>query len=236
MNGSIRRVGSFVRPKVIVGLAVLVAIVILGHQFQVAERLAEALDRIQSMGPFGPIVFILIYIAAAVAFIPGSILTLGAGAVFGVLWGTIYVSIAATLGATAAFLIGRYLARDWVSARIAGYPRFKAFDKAVGREGWKIVGLVRLSPIFPFNLLNYAFGLTAVRLRDYFWASWLGMLPGTLMYVYLGSLGGDLARASAGTGGRSEAQWAVYALGLAATIAVTVYIARIASRILKEKT
>src|SRR5690606_28498352 len=112
-----------------------------------------------------------------VLLIPGSALTLGAGALFGVFWGTVYASTGATLGATCAFLIGRYLARDWVAARIARRPAFVAIDRAVAEEGWKIVGLTRLSPIFPFVLLNYAFGLTRVSLRDYVFASWLGMLP-----------------------------------------------------------
>jgi len=115
----------------------------------------------------------------------GSALTLGAGILFGVLRGSIIVSIAATLGATAAFLIARYVAREWVARKIAAHPKFAAVDQAVASEGWKMVGLIRLSPIFPFSLMNYAFGLTRVSLRDYFFASWIGMLPGTVMYVPL---------------------------------------------------
>jgi uncharacterized membrane protein YdjX (TVP38/TMEM64 family) len=145
-----------------------------------------------------------------------------------------YVSIAATLGATLAFLIGRYFARQWVAARLANYPKFRAIDEAVAQEGWKIVALTRLSPVFPFNLLNYGFGLTKVGLRDYVLASWAGTLPGTILYVYLGSLAGDLTRVATGGAQRSPAEWALYAVGLLATIAVAVYVTRISTRALKQ--
>ena len=162
-------------------------------------------------------------------FLPGSILTLGAGALFGVVKGSILVSISATLGATAAFLVGRYLARDWVAKKIEGNSKFSAIDQAVAREGWKIVGLVRLSPVFPFSLLNYAFGLTRVSLRDYMLASWIGMMPGTVMYVYIGSL------AHAGAQQTTPLQWALRGLGLVATIAVTLVLTRIAKKALAKK-
>jgi uncharacterized membrane protein YdjX (TVP38/TMEM64 family) len=181
------------------------------------------------------VIFVLVYVAATVLFLPGSILTLGAGALFGVVKGSIVVSISATLGATAAFLVGRYLAQDWVARKIEGNPRFKAIDEAVAHEGWKIVGLTRLSPVFPFNLLNYAFGLTRVSLRDYFFASWIGMMPGTVMYVYLGSLAGDLAAVGAGQGGRTPAPWALYVVGLLATVTVTVYVTRLARAALAKR-
>ncbi len=230
------RITQLIRPKLLIGLIALAAIIIVARKLDLTSHPAETLDRIRDLGPLAPLILIMIYVVAAVALIPGSILTLAAGAVFGVLWGTIYVSIAATIAATAAFLVGRYFARDWVAAQLANYPRFKAFDKAVARGGWKIVGLTRLSPVFPYNLLNYAFGLTAVRLSDYVWASWLGMLPGTAMYVYLGSFGGEIVRTSAATHTRSGLEWALYALGLAATIAVAVYASRLASRELREQT
>ncbi len=195
-----------------------------------------ALDWIAGLGALAPVAFIAIYIAACVAFVPGSILTIGAGVIFGVVRGSIYVSIASTLGATAAFLVGRYLAREWVSARLEGNAKFRAIDEAVGMEGWKIVVLTRLSPVFPFNLLNYAYGLTRVTLRDYFFASWAGMIPGTILYVYIGSLGGDLARAAEGGAGRTPARWALTAVGFIATVAVVVYATRIGARALREKT
>jgi uncharacterized membrane protein YdjX (TVP38/TMEM64 family) len=190
----------------------------------------DALTWIHESGPWGPIIFILLYIIACVFFLPGSILTLGAGLLFGVVKGLIIVSIASTLGATAAFLVGRYLARGWVEKKIEKNEMFKMIDEAVAKEGWKIVGLTRLSPIFPFTLLNYAYGLTRVSLRDYLLASWIGMMPGTVMYVYIGSLAGDLT--AIGTerpnGVLGPAQWGLRIVGLLATIAVTVYITRIA--------
>jgi uncharacterized membrane protein YdjX (TVP38/TMEM64 family) len=149
--------------------------------------------------------------------------------------GSVIVSVAATLGATAAFLVGRYLARDRVVRMIEGNERFQAIDDAVGREGWKIVGLTRLSPVFPFNLLNYAYGITKVSLRDYFLATWIGMIPGGVMYVYLGSLAGSIATLGRQGGDRTAAQWALYGLGLAATIVVTIFVTRIARKELAAK-
>ena len=164
-------------------------------------------------------------------FIPGSVLTLGAGAIFGVVWGSVYVSISSTLAATCAFLVGRYLARDAIERKIKGNKRFDAIDKAVAGEGWKIVGLTRLSPVFPFTLLNYAFGLTQVKLRDYMLASWIGMMPGTIMYVYLGSL----AQAATGERERTTGEWVLYGVGLLATVVVTVFVTRVAKKALAKK-
>jgi uncharacterized membrane protein YdjX (TVP38/TMEM64 family) len=190
---------------------------------------------ISSLGAVAPVVFIAAYVAACVLFIPGSIMTIGAGVLFGVVRGSIYVSIGATAGATAAFLIGRYFARDWVARKLAGNATFNAIDAAVGREGWKIVGLTRLSPVFPFNLLNYAYGLTSVSLRDYLLASWIGMLPGVVMYTYIGSLIGDLTRIGAAQTTRPAGYWILNVVGLAATVGVALYAARIARRALAEK-
>jgi uncharacterized membrane protein YdjX (TVP38/TMEM64 family) len=201
--------------------------------FDVRGLLRDTLKTVERLGTWGVVLFVAVYVIATVLFVPGSALTLGAGALFGVVWASIYVSIASTLGATAAFLVGRYLARGWVAKKIEGNETFAAIDRAVAEEGWKIVGLTRLSPVFPFTLLNYEFGLTRVKLRDYVIASWIGMMPGTVMYVYLGSLAH-----AAGTGGpqRTPAQWALYGVGLMATIVVTVIITRIARRALATRT
>lgn len=227
---------GFLRPKMLLIAAAAIAILYGAHRIGAGPWLTNALDWIAGLGALAPVAFIAIYIAACVAFLPGSILTIGAGVIFGVVRGSIYVSIAATLGATAAFLVGRYLARDWVSARLEGNAKFKAIDEAVGTQGWKIVVLTRLSPMFPFNLLNYAYGLTRVTLRDYFLASWAGMIPGTILYVYIGSLSGDLARAAGGGARRTPAGWALTAVGFIATVAVVVYATRIGARALREKT
>ena len=176
--------------------------------------------------------FVIAYILACVFFVPGTVLTLGAGAIYGPAIGTVLVSVSSVLGATAAFLTGRYLARGFVEKKLAGNARFKSIDRAVAREGWKIVGLTRLSPVIPFNLLNYAYGLTKVSLKDYFFASWTGMLPATALYVYIGSLAGEAASAAGGGAGR--AQWALRIAGLAATLAVTLLLARIARKALHD--
>lgn len=224
--------GSCQLRKWAVATVVVLALATVFTVFDVRDLLRDALAAVEQLGAWGPVLFVAIYVLACVLFIPGSVLTLGAGAVFGVVWGSVYVSLASTLGATASFLVGRYLARRWVARKIAGNAAFAAIDQAVAAEGWKIVGLTRLSPVFPFTLLNYAFGVTRVSLRDYVLASWIGMMPGTVMYVYLGSL----ARAGAGGQQKSPAEWALYGVGLAATIAVTVVITRIARQALARRT
>lgn len=223
--------------KVIIVAAVLVGLLLGARYFNLPQVFRDALAWVDAAGPLGPLVFFGLYVAACVFMLPGSILSLGAGAVFGVVNGSMLVSLSSTAGATAAFLVGRYLARDFVARRIAGNAAFSAIDEAVASEGWKIVGLTRLSPVFPFNLLNYAFGLTRVSLRDYVLASWIGMMPGTVMYVYLGSLAGSLAELGAKEGGhaRSPAEWMLYIVGLVATVAVTVVITRIARRALNRR-
>lgn len=210
-------------------LAVILFVAV--NEFHVQDRLKQTLDWVGQLGPWGAVIFIAIYVVATVFFIPGSVLTLGAGAVFGVAWGSIYVSVGSTLGATCAFLVGRYFARNAIARKIEGNERFAAIDKTVANEGWKIVGLTRLSPVFPFTLLNYAFGLTQVKLRDYILASWIGMMPGTVMYVYLGSL----ARAASGERTRTTGEWVLYGVGLLAMVAVTVFVTRIAKQALAKR-
>lgn len=227
----------------LIGILVVAALVIAGYVFgfknigtSLQGLLISALTWIESLGFWGPVMFSLIYIVACVLFIPGSLLTLGAGVLFGVVKGSIYVSIASTLGASACFLIGRYLARDAISKKTAGNATFTAIDEAVGDEGWKVVGLTRLSPVFPFNLLNYGFGLTRVKFRDYILASWIGMMPGTVMYVYIGSLAGDLATLGAGgERAKTTGEWAIQIIGFVATVVVTVYVTKLAKAALAKK-
>lgn len=188
---------------------------------------------VAGLGAWGPLAFVAGYALAVVAFAPGSLLTLAGGAIFGLARGTVYVFVAALIGATLAFLIARYLARPWVERRVAADPRFAAIDRAIAGQGRRIVFLLRLSPLFPFNLMNYALGLTRISLRDYVLAS-LGMLPGTLLYVYYGSLAGELAQAAGGARTRSPLEWGLLALGLVATVVVTRIVTRTASRALRE--
>lgn len=205
------------------------------QDFNPQSLLRDALAWVDSLGSLGAIAFIAIYALATVAFFPGSILTLGAGVLFGIVMGSIYVFIGATLGAIAAFLAGRYVAREWVAQKIEKNPKFRAIDRAVGREGFKIVLLTRLSPIFPFNLLNYAYGVTGVSLKDYAIAS-VGMIPGTITYVYIGSLAGSIATVGTETSGANPiAQWAIRIVGFIATVAVTVYVTKIARKALERE-
>ena len=219
--------------RVLLLVAAAVALLLLGRAVDVGTWLAAALGWIRGLGPVAPVVFLLLYVVACVFLLPGSVLTLGAGAVFGVSRGIVIVWISATLGATAAFLVGRYLVRGWVARTIAANPRLAALDATVTREGRTIVLLMRLSPVIPFNLLNYAFGATRVSLRDYVLASAVGMLPGTAMYVYLGSVAGELAAGSARA--RTPLEWAFYGVGLVATVAVTVYLTRVARASLSRR-
>ena len=214
------------------GLAIAVFAVV---SLDLNQLLRGSLDWISGLGTWGSIAFVFFYVAACILFLPGSLLTLGGGFVFGVVKGSLFVWISAIFGVSVSFLIGRYLARDWVTKKIEGHEGFKRIDEAIAEEGWKIVGLTRLSPGFPFNLLNYSLGLTKVSFRDYFFASCLGMLPGTLMYVYLGSLAGDLVVVGQTGQTRSPAEWTLYMTGLLATLAVTVYITRIARRALDRR-
>ncbi|MCU0621116.1 MAG: TVP38/TMEM64 family protein [Gemmatimonadales bacterium] len=220
--------------RLALGAGVLVVLALGGRQ--VASLVPAFAEWVRGLGAWGPVAFIAGYALATVAFVPGSLLTLAAGAIFGLGPGIAYVLLAATLGATAAFLVARHLARDAVTRRLATQPRFAAVDRAIAREGRRIVLLLRLSPVVPFNLLNYALGLTSVRLRDFVLAS-IGMLPGTALYVYVGKLAGDLATLAAGQARpHGPAYYAVLALGLAATVLVTVLVTRTARRALDAAT
>jgi uncharacterized membrane protein YdjX (TVP38/TMEM64 family) len=214
------------------GLAGLAVLLVAGREL--GAYLPQFAEWVSGLGFWGPLVFILGYAAATVAMAPGSLLTLAAGAVFGIGEGVVYVFLGASLGATLAFLVSRYLARGLVERRLEGNARFAAIDRAVAEQGLKIVTLLRLSPVFPFNLLNYSLGLTRVRLVDYVLACF-GMLPGTLLYVYYGRLAGDVAALASGVASdRDAAYWVVLGLGLVATIAVTTIVTRIARRALGE--
>jgi uncharacterized membrane protein YdjX (TVP38/TMEM64 family) len=214
----------------LVGIAAFVAVIVL---LPVNEWLLKLVERIRDMGGVGAAVFVAAYVAATVLLLPGSILTLGAGFAYGPVYGTLLVMLASNMGAILAFLLGRTVLRDRVARRISSDARFSAVDAAVGAQGFRVVLLLRLSPLFPFNLLNYALGLTRVRLRDYVLASVPGMFPGTLLYVYLGSLVTSVSQLTSGQRPDSG-PWGrvLFWGGLVATIAVTVLITRIARRAL----
>ena len=224
--------------KLGVFLVIISGLIVAASLLPVTDYLTRLLDWTDSLGPVGPVVVAAVYVVACVFMLPGSILTIGSGFLFDVVIGTITVSVGSTLGACAAFAVGRTFARDWVSGKVAGNARFAAIDEAVGRQGFKIVLLTRLSPLFPFNLLNYAYGLTKVKFRSYAMASWLGMLPGTVMYVYFGSAARaavreltDVAESGVETGLAGKAFfWA----GLVVAVGVAVLVTRIARKALKR--
>lgn len=189
---------------------------------------------VERAGPWGPLVVGASYIPASLLFVPGFLLTLLAGFAFGLVEGTVAVSLGSTLGAAAAFVTGRTLARGLIEEKVSRNPRFRAIDRAVEQQGFKIVLLTRLSPIFPFNLLNYAFGLTKVSLKDYVLASWIGMLPGTVMYVYFGSTIKSLARLAAGEVETGAVGQAMFYGGLLATVIVTFFVTRVARREMRK--
>ena len=198
-----------------------------------SELLHDVLKWTESLGYLSGLAFIALYIISTIAFIPATILTLGAGVVFGVGLGSLYVFVGATLGAIASFLIGRYLVRDWIGKKITGNEKFVAIDQAVAHSGLKIVLLTRLSPLFPFNLLNYAFGITGVSLQDYAIAS-VGMLPATVLYVYIGSLASDVARIGTDNQSTDTIKWVIRIIGFIATVAVTIYATKLARNAIAE--
>lgn len=213
----------------------LVAVLLLGRA--ASSQLVAFAQWVETLGAWGPVVFIVGYVLGALAFVPGSLLTIGAGAIFGLATGAVYVFVAATIAACSAFLLSRTVARQAIEKRIAGNARFAAIDRAIASDGRRIAFLLRLSPVFPFSLLNYALGLTRIRFADYAVAC-IGMLPGTLLYVYIGSLAGDLAAVAAGaeTTEGSGLRRAFFVAGLVVTAIVTVLITRIARRALAEAT
>jgi uncharacterized membrane protein YdjX (TVP38/TMEM64 family) len=203
----------------------------------VADWLRDFNAWVKGLGPEGMVLYGLVYVIAAVLFVPGLVLTLGAGFAFGLLRGVIVVSLASTVAAALAFLIARHLARDRIEKLARKNEKFEAIDRAIGQKGWKIVALLRLSPLVPFSLSNYLYGLTAVKFVPYILASWIAMLPATVLYVYLAAAG--KAAAAAAVGGaekatRSPWEYVLFGVGLAATAAVTVLITRVPRRELEK--
>lgn len=213
------------------------AVAVAAAYLPLAEWIVRLVHWMRGAGLAGALVYVVVFVLAAVCMVPGALLTIGAGMAYGPLLGAALASPAGLLGSTLAFILGRTWLRSWVRRWAASAPRFGAIDAAVGRHGLRIVTLMRLSPIFPYNVLNYAFGATRIRLRDYVLGSFVGMLPGAVLYAYIGSLLGRVARTSiavddADAGG---ARLALSALGLAATLIVTVFVTRMARRALAHE-
>ncbi len=214
----------------------LVAVVVIVRMFPVTDRLLAFVGWIRDAGPLGMAVFVATYVVACVLSLPAAVLTLGAGFAYGIATGAALVWVGATLGAVVAFVLGRTVARGAIARRAEANPKFAAIDRAVGREGLKIVLLTRLSPVFPFTLLNYLYGVTQVSLRDYVAGTAVGMIPGVVMYVYLGSLFTNVQQLASGSSSGGAAKQALTALGFLATAAVTVFVTRLARRALDEAT
>ena len=222
-------------PRVVIFVVVVIALLTAAATLPIVDWVRWLLTWVEENRAVSWAVFIVVYIVATVLLVPGSLLTLGAGFVFGLPIGFVIVSFASVAGASCAFLVGRFFVRGWVEGKLVNMPRFNALDRAVGEKGWLIVLLTRLSPAFPFNLLNYALGITQVRFTHYVLASWLGMIPGTVLYVYFGSVALDIAELFSGNLPESDASvWLFYG-GLTATLVLTVVITRFATRALNAE-
>jgi len=205
----------------------MVGLIVLGFLLPIREWLEASRSTFEGLGFLGGVLFVLGYALATVLMVPGSVSTIAAGLIFGLAGGFAVALLGASIGSTLAFLIARYVARKPLSARLEKHPKFKAVDAAVEELGYKIVLLLRMSPLVPFNLQNYLFGVTKVGLASFVGASLVGMAPGTFLYVYLGSIG-----AKAGEGGEGPWKWIFYCVGLIATIVVTVVVSRKAKQAL----
>lgn len=215
---------------ILIGLAVVVGLVVLFQTLPVAEWLTSFQDYVQDLGPVGYALYAAAYAVCVVLFVPASVLTLGAGAIYGLKTGVAVVLVGASLGAAMSFLLARTLLRDRVQKMTEGNAKFAALDRAIAKEGAKIVFLVRLAPIFPFTYINYAFGLTGVGTWGYVAATVIGMIPGTFAYVYLGMAAAGAATAD----GADSARTIVQVVGAVAAVAVTIFVARLATKAIKE--
>ncbi len=211
-------------------LVVLVAAYILNR----LGFLQKTLDWIESFGAWGPVLFVLVYVLSCVFLVPSFVFTFSGGILFGVLKGTLLSLAGVGLGSLAAFLIGRYLAYDFVAKRIAGNREFERLGKALRKKGWKVILLARFSPVFPFLVGNYAFGVTQIRAVHYFLASIFGSIPSTLVYTYLGFVTGDVAQFNLTGRSRTMGEWILLGAGLTATVGLAWYLRRLAEKDIEE--
>jgi uncharacterized membrane protein YdjX (TVP38/TMEM64 family) len=201
---------------------------LLVRSLPIAAVLERASRTVEGLGSWGPIGFAGLYVIVGLLFVPVAALTLAAGALFGPWIGTLVASAAGTTSAVLAFLIARYMARDAVARSSQRHPTFAAIDRAIKIGGWKVLALMQMSPIVPFSLGNYFFGVTGVSLRSFVFASWIGRLPRSMVYVYLGHVG---SQAVGGQGeGASAAWWWLFGLGLLASVIAALWLSRLARR------
>lgn len=221
----------------IVALTLIIIALFLAMRFlPVQQWLRNFNDWVGQMGTTGILIFIVVYAVATVLLAPGAILTIGAGFAFGLWIGFLAVSAGSTLGASLAFLVARFIARDKIEAMAQRNEKFRRIDNAIGKQGAKLIFLLRLSPVIPFNLSNYLYGLTGVKFWSYVLASWIGMMPGTFLYVYIGTAGKAAVVAAAGGEAvkHSWQYWTFLGVGLVATIVVTIWVTKIAREALKQ--
>jgi uncharacterized membrane protein YdjX (TVP38/TMEM64 family) len=225
------------RNRLLLGLAVAVAIAVASCWLPLSDSTVRLALWIQGLGATGVIVYLLAFLVGALLWVPGSVLMISGGLLYGPLWGPILVSPAGLFSATISFLLARYLFRGWVSHRLQAYPRFSLADRAFQRTGFKMVVLMRLEPLFlPFAAQNYLLGISRIRLRDYMLASWVGLLPASIAYSYIGSalhsvadvLHGGLGY---GQGWNSRVFWAC----LVVTLLLLVLLARVAHQALRQE-
>lgn len=219
-------------------LLVLLVLAAAGALLLIAERefLHPLAVWFSELGPAAPAAFMATYVLLTVALVPNSFLTIASGALFGLFWGTVYSFIASVVGAGAAFLCSRHLVRDRIARRVVADPRFERIDRAICRDGLRVMLLIRLSPVFPFSLLNYALGLSRVRFSHYMLGS-ISMLPGTALYVYPGMVAGQVIALGAGRAQpRGSGYWVLMGTGLVVTALAVVLLTRIARRALREET
>lgn len=215
--------------KTILGVVVLAAFIVAVRLLPLGEWIGSFQTWVKDLGAIGYVVYVLVYIVFCIFFLPASVLTFGAGAVFGFVKGTIIVVIGATLGATASFLLGRTIMRRRIEAMTASNPKFRALDRAIAREGGKIVFLIRLAPVFPFAFINFAFGLTGVRLFPYVLATFLGIIPVTLAFVYIA----DTATRTV-TADMDATRTAIQVAGIVFAIIATAFVTRVALRAVRR--
>lgn len=215
--------------KILIGILILAAIIVTFRVLPVGEWLKSFQDYVRSAGPIGYVIYALVYAVCCVLFIPATVLTIGAGAIFGVVAGSLVVVVGATLGATLAFLLARTVMRKKVESMTAGNAKFRSLDRAITREGAKIVLLIRLAPVFPFTYINYAFGLTGIKLVPYILATLVGILPGTIAFVYLSD-----AAVSAATGSGDRAKTIINIVGAVIALIASIFVARVATKAIKQ--
>lgn len=231
------RLASQATTAAVVAQRIGIAVAVIAVVFLIGRIAGSGVPRftawVLAQGAWAPVAYLAGYVVLTVAFVPGALPTMAAGAVFGLGEGTLYAFLGEVLGGIASFVMARSVARPLVEARLKNSPRFASLDRAVAREGRRIVFMLRLSPAIPFNALNYALGVTTIRFVDYVVAS-VAMLPACLLYVYYGKLIGDVAALAGGAAPpRDAVYWTTTAVAVGVTIAVSVLLARIATRALR---